>query len=102
MQAEAAALMRAYESDVDQIQEVQQTMEVIASLGTALAEKVEEQAEITESIMENADQSIEDMQQAEKNLRKAIDSGTSYRFYILCWFLFGGFSLLIFDFIMPG
>jgi hypothetical protein len=99
---EAAALMNAYKSDVDQIQNVQSTMEVIASLSTALAEKVEEQAEIVETIMDNADHAIDDVEQAEKHIRAAIDSGTSYRFYVVCWFMFAGTSLLILDFIMPG
>ena len=99
---EAAALMTAYKSDVDQIQNVQSTMEVIASLSTALAEKVEEQAEVVETIMDNADHAIDDVEQAEKHIRSAIDSGTSYRFYVVCWFMFAGSSLLILDLIMPG
>merc|ERR1712139_413546 len=96
---EEKALLCMFESDLDRIKETQSKVEEVSSIMNIFANKVEEQAELADQILSLAEESTAYVEEAEKQLQKAVENSNSYRFYVVCWFLGSGTFLLIFDYI---
>lgn len=99
LRQEEMALLTTFESDLDKMQETQAKIEEIANLVGIFATKIEEQQEQVEHIHHEAEEATQYIEDAEKHLHRAVQNSTSYRFYVVCWFLGSASALLVFDFI---
>lgn len=99
LRAEEQSLLYAYQSDVDQTQETQTKIQEVSALLVMFGQKVTEQQEIIENIHQDVDTSIDNVEQAGKELSKALKNSNAYRFYVMLWFIGSALILLIFDFI---
>eukprot|EP00928_Gymnodinium_smaydae_P081820 TRINITY_DN6526_c0_g3_i2.p1 TRINITY_DN6526_c0_g3~~TRINITY_DN6526_c0_g3_i2.p1 ORF type:complete len:287 (-),score=67.57 TRINITY_DN6526_c0_g3_i2:203-973(-) len=81
LQAEEQQLLTAFESDLDKIHETQA--------------KIEEVEQISADIQESTDH----VENATKHLNRAVSNQSSYRFYVVCWFIGSACFLLVLDFI---
>lgn len=96
---EEQALLSTFTSELDTIQNTQKKLEEVSSMVAVFANKVHEQAEVIEQVLEDAEKSTDYVEQAEKHLTKAVENSTAYRFYVVCWFTGAAIFLLIYDFI---
>mmetsp|Transcript_25662 Transcript_25662/g.82898 ORF Transcript_25662/g.82898 Transcript_25662/m.82898 type:complete len:295 (-) Transcript_25662:34-918(-) len=99
LKAEEQQLLAAFETNLDQINQVKQKLGEVAAMVSVFATKAEEQQEIAENILEDAQTSTTNVEEAGKHLQRANDNKSSYNFYIVCWFTGSAIFLLIFDFI---
>jgi len=99
LKAEEQSLLTAFQSDLDQIQVTRTKIEEVSSLVGLFATKVAEQQEQVDQIHDLADQSVHYVKQAEEHLQKATQNSTSYRFYVVCWFVGAALTLLLIDFV---
>jgi len=97
--AEAAELLSMYETDLDTIQEADMKIQEIAGLCGILAEKVVNQQEMVVSINADVDAGVDNVTRGEEHLKRALENRSSYRFYVVCWFLGAALFLLVFDFV---
>ena len=98
--AEAAMLLVAYQSDADQVVSVRRHLQETSALLSLLSTKAVEQSDLVGSILHAANDSIGHVEFAEEQLKKAAQHNSSYRFYIVSWFMCLTFVLLVMDFIM--
>jgi len=96
---EAEILLANYQTDVDQVVNVRRGIQEMASLLSMLSGKAMEQEEIATCVLGVASDSVGYVENAEFQLKKAIGHNSSYRFYIVMWFICLSMSLLILDFI---
>jgi len=99
LKAEEQHLLAAFETNLDQINQVKQKLGEVATMVSVFATKAEEQHEMAEQILDDAATATQHVEEASKHLQKANDNKSSYNFYIVCWFLGSSIFLLIFDFV---
>eukprot|EP00928_Gymnodinium_smaydae_P081819 TRINITY_DN6526_c0_g3_i1.p1 TRINITY_DN6526_c0_g3~~TRINITY_DN6526_c0_g3_i1.p1 ORF type:complete len:305 (-),score=71.65 TRINITY_DN6526_c0_g3_i1:203-1027(-) len=99
LQAEEQQLLTAFESDLDKIHETQAKIEEVANLVGLFANKVHEQEEQVEQISADIQESTDHVENATKHLNRAVSNQSSYRFYVVCWFIGSACFLLVLDFI---
>lgn len=99
LDAERENMLTFFSNDMDQIQETQQKTQEVSALVTQFAMEVAKQQEIVENVTAMAEESIENVEKAEKHLQKAIKNSNSYRFWIVCWFVGSAIFLLVFDYL---
>lgn len=99
LQAEEQELLAAFETNLDQINQVKQKLGEVATMVSVFATKAEEQQEVAAQILEDAEVATQHVEDAGKHLQKANDNKSSYNFYIVCWFMGSGLFLLVFDYI---
>jgi hypothetical protein len=96
---EGEVLLATYQSDLDEIVTVRSRIAETSALMSLLSTKAIEQVEIADSILSLANDSVDFIDKADVQLKKAIEHDSSYRFYVVMWFMILSFLLLIFDFI---
>merc|ERR1712039_484012 len=92
-------LLLTFESDVDKLQAVQAKIEEVASLVGLFSTKVTEQEEMVEHINTETEAATAHVEEAERQLKRAVSNSNSYRFYVVCWFLGSAMALLVFDYV---
>jgi len=99
LRAEEQSLLATFTTDLDKIQETRAKIEEVSAMVGLFATKVTEQTEQIDENLDLIEQSTDLVENAEKHLNKAIENSTSYRFYVVVWFIGSALFLLIFDFI---
>mmetsp|Transcript_38690 Transcript_38690/g.120362 ORF Transcript_38690/g.120362 Transcript_38690/m.120362 type:complete len:157 (-) Transcript_38690:136-606(-) len=99
LEAEALALLAAYETDLDKIEETQAKVGELANMVSFISTKVVEQQDQIETIQELAEESTEYVEMAGKHLDRAVDNRSSYRAWLVCWFVGSALFLLVYDYL---
>merc|ERR1712194_326509 len=99
VKAEATELLAAFETNLDQIHQVKHKLGEVATMVSVFAMKAEEQQEVAEVIVTEAEAATDNVEQAAKHLKQANENKASYNFWIICWFMGASFFLMVFDFI---
>ena len=99
LEKEAEILLATYQTNLDEIVTVRSRIAETSALMSMLSSKAVEQMNLADSILTVANDSIEYIEKADSQLHKAIAHNSSYRFYIVMWFMTLSFILLILDFI---
>ena len=100
LESEAATLLATYKTDIDQVVNVRRGIQEISTVLSLLSSRASEQDELATSVLGTANDSIGYIDNAEEQLKKAIEHNSGYRFYIVLWFMILGMILLIMDFFM--
>jgi len=96
---EGEVLLATYQTGLDEIVTVRSRIAETSALMSLLSSKAIEQVDIADSILTLANDAVEFVDKADAQLTKAIEHNSSYRFYVVMWFMILSFVLLIFDFI---
>lgn len=99
LESEARALLAAYETDLDKIVETQAKLGELVNLVSVFSTKVVEQQEQVDNIHELAEESTEMVDRAGKHLDRAVENRSSYRAWLVCWFVGSAFFLLAYDYV---
>jgi len=99
LEKEAEILLATYQTDLDEIVSVRSRIAETSVLMSVLSSKAVEQMDLADSILTKANDSIEYVEKADSQLHKAIQNNSSYRFYVVMWFMTLSVILLILDFI---
>jgi t-SNARE complex subunit (syntaxin) len=96
---EAMELLSMYQTDVDQVVNVRRNLDELSSVLSVLSSRAIEQGELATSVLETAADSIMYIDNAENQLKRAIDNNSSFRLYIVLWFICLSMILIILDLI---
>lgn len=100
LEGEAAMLLATYQTDADQIVSVRRQLQETGALLSLLSAKAVEQEEMVGVTLERANDSIAYVESAEEHLKKAIRHNSSYRFYVVTWFLLLSLAIFVMDMVM--
>lgn len=99
LEAEARSILLTYMSDTEDIQTALRKAEEVTSIMNLFSQKVEQQHEQLESIFQDAKESTRHVEEAEQHLKKAVDNKSSFRYFVVCWFVGSAIFLLVLDFV---
>jgi len=92
-------LLSVFQTEFDQSQETQTKVQEVSALLIKFGQQVDAQQEVIETIHADVDDSINYMDRAADELKKAKENQNAYRFYVMLWFIGSALFLLVFDFI---
>ena len=98
LESEAEILLATYQSS-SEIVTVRSRIAETSTLMSMLSSKAIEQVDLADSILSYANDSIAYIDKADDQLNRAIQHNSSYRFYVVMWFMTLSMILLILDFI---
>ena len=87
LEHEAELLLATYQTDTDQVVEVRRKIQETSALLSVLSTRAVEQDELAGGILATASESIGFVASAEEQLKKAIKHNSSYRLYLVTWFM---------------
>jgi len=99
LEKEAEILLATYQTNMDEIVSVRSRIAETSALMSILSSKAIEQLDLADSILTLANDSVEYIEKADLQLNKAIQHNSSYRFYVVMWFMTLSLILLFLDFI---
>lgn len=83
---EAEILLATYQTDTDQVVDLRRKLQETSALLSVLSTKAVEQEELAASVLATAAESIEHVEMAEDQLKRAIKHNDSFRTYVVLWF----------------
>lgn len=97
--AESLAMQENHSSEFDEIRACMKKLEEIGELMTEFTTQIEMQTELVSGIQENAEGSVDEMEQANKYLRRTVESNSTFRWFMIVFFYGTGLFLLFYDWI---
>ena len=101
LDSEGEALLSLYQSESSdsQVLDIRRKVQETSALLAVLSSKAAEQAETASAILQVADESVGFVERAESHLKKAVKHNSSYRTYLVFWFMSLSALLWIFHFL---
>ena len=101
LDSEGQELLSLYQSESSdsQVLDIRRKVQETSALLAVLSSKAAEQAETASAILQVADESVGFVERAESHLKKAVKHNSSYRTYLVFWFMSLSALLWIFHFL---
>jgi hypothetical protein len=97
--SETVAMRASHETEMDEVRACQQRLAEIAEMMTEFTTHLALQTEVVADIQENAEASVEEISKANEYLRKTVDAGTSFRLFMVAFFLGTSLVMLAYDWV---